>query len=185
MKISKMNTLSLLLGLLILSLGYSAALAQTAITQQAATEYYNSCLTKTDERITSQTQDIFCRCTATYMMKNMSVEEVQSMAGQDQRARSSINKMLTTVYAPCMEFPVRDWVYQKCTNDVYQAGQKICSCMSNNMATYVRERAAADLPAILAANPSVTDPMEAIVSSPTYEQTEKRIVLGCVQGEFN
>ena len=185
MKISKMKILSLLLGLIVLISSYSPAIAQTAITQKAATDYYNSCLTKTDERITSQTQDIFCRCTATYMMKNMSVEEVQYMAGQNQNARNSINKMLTTVYAPCMEFPVRDWVFQKCTNDAYQAGQKICSCMSNNMATYVRERAAADLPAILAANPNVTDPMAAIVSSPTYEQAEKRIVLGCVQGEFN
>ncbi len=174
-----------LLALVILTMGTSPANAQTAISQKAATDYYQSCLTKTDERITPQTQDIFCKCTATYMQKSMSVQDVQAMALQNQTGRNALNKMLTNVYAPCMEFPIRDMVFQKCTKDAYQAGQKICSCLSTNMANYVKERAGAELPAILAANPNLTDPMEAIVSSPSYEQAEKRIVLGCIQGEYN
>lgn len=158
--------------------------AQTVISNQDANQYYQSCLTKTDPRITKPTQDIFCQCTASFMKKNMSVEDVQAMAKQDQTGRNALNKMLTQVYAPCMEFPVRDWVYQKCTQDAFQAGKQICSCMSDNMAKYVRERASQDLPTILANNPNLTDPMEAIVNSQSYEQAEKRIVLGCLQGEY-
>ena len=118
-------------------------------------------------------------------MTTMSVEELRASANQDQSGRDATNKIIINVYAPCMEFPVRDLVFQKCQKDAFQAGQKICSCLANNMASYVRQRAAADLPAILAQNPNAFDPMNAIVTSPSYEQKEKRIALGCIQGEYN
>ena len=160
------------------------AAAQTRITPQMAQAYAQNCTQQENPYITSSTKDIFCQCTASYMQKTMTVEDVQAMHGNDQPARNAINKMMIQVYSPCMEFPVRDLVYKKCQEDAYQAGQKICKCLSNNMASYVSKRAKADLPGILQSNPNVTDPMEAIVNSPSYEQTEKRIALGCIQGEY-
>ncbi|MAQ70594.1 MAG: hypothetical protein CL565_00205 [Alphaproteobacteria bacterium] len=165
-------------------LSTQSAEAQTRVSPQMAQSYAQNCSQQENPYISSETKDIFCQCTASYMQKTMSVEDLQAMGGNDQPARNAINKMMIQVYSPCMEFPVRDLVYKKCQEDAFQAGQKICKCLSNNMASYVSKRAKADLPGILQANPNVTDPMEAIVTSPSYEQTEKRIALGCIQGEY-
>lgn len=182
-----MDKIILILSLLLTSAFFSSAqkqaYAQTPFTPQMAQQYYQTCLQQKDERLTAETQDIFCKCTASQTTK-MSVEEFQAMARQDQSGRDATNKMILNVYAPCMEFPVRNLVFGKCQQNAYQAGAQICGCLANNMATYVRERAVKDLPQILAQNPNVYDPMEAIVSSPSYENMEKRIALGCIQGEY-
>lgn len=163
---------------------HAASYAQTPITDAQAQAMAQDCASKSSPYMTPQGQKLFCSCTAEQTKRNISVEDVQAIAGNDQAARNAMNKSIVTVYAPCMEFPVRDLVFTKCQKDVYQAGQNICQCLASNMGKYVSERARSDLPAILAANPNVTDPMEAIVNSPDYQQMEKRIAFGCIRGEF-
>ncbi|MAM33657.1 MAG: hypothetical protein CMH28_01125 [Micavibrio sp.] len=179
-----MKKISVLLFAVFLIIAAHSAQAQSRISPQVAQAYAQNCAQQENPYISAETKDIFCQCTASYMQKTMSMEDLQAMRGNDQPARNAINKMMIQVYSPCMEFPVRDLVYKKCQEDAFQAGQKICQCLSNNMAAYVSKRAKADLPAILQANPNITDPMEAIVTSQSYEQTEKRIALGCIQGEY-
>lgn len=183
MRIKKTLSAFALMGLLLVT-GVSGAAAQTPITDAQAQSYQQNCIAQPNPNITPQTQQIFCACTAEQLKKTLTVEDMAATRGNDQAARDAMNKTIVNVYAPCMEFPVRDMVFMKCQKDAYQAGQQICQCLSSNMAKYVSQRAKSDLPAILAANPNVTDPMQAIVESPDYQQMEKRIALGCIQGEF-
>ena len=170
--------------LLIFSSFTLQAKAQTPVTNEQAQKYYESCATNRDERMDIKTQDVFCQCSSMGYKKHMTQEDLQYLAvGEGQEARDVMNKMVLKLYAPCMEFPVRDMVYKKCTKDAYQAGQYICSCMADKMASYISERAQAELSNILKENPNVYDPLEAITSSETYARQEKRIVLQCIQGK--
>ncbi|MGB1077268.1 MAG: hypothetical protein ACPG05_03095 [Bdellovibrionales bacterium] len=169
--------------LLCLILFPSIALAQTPVTDRQAKIFYETCSKDSDPRITPQTQKTFCQCASFGYKKHMMVEDLQALAkGEGMEARQVMNKMIIKMYAPCMEFPVRDMVFQKCTKDAAQAGKKICGCMADKMSSYISQRAESELAGIIAQNPNVYDPLEAITSSKSYEDEEKRIVLDCIQG---
>ena len=156
----------------------------TPVTEQQSQIYYNTCNKNRDERMSKDTQDTFCQCSAFGYKNNITQEDLHNMAqGTPEEKRSVMNKMLLKLYAPCMEFPVRDMVFHRCTKDAYQAGKQICSCMAGRMASYISKRAENELEDILKSNPNVYDPLEAITSSKSYEAEEKRVVLECIQGK--
>ncbi|MCB9988965.1 MAG: hypothetical protein H6868_06480 [Rhodospirillales bacterium] len=157
------------------------AQAQTPVSDKMADIYFSNCIAKRDERMTIDTQEIMCQCTALLYQKNMSVEELQVMAQNDQAGRNALNRMLVLVYAPCMEFPVRDLIYYRCMENKFQSQKGICGCLADKMAQYTAESAADKLSAVLRNSPNITDPMEPIVNSPEFAQMEKRLALSCIQ----
>lgn len=158
---------------------------RTPISNEMTYQYLNNCKKKSDARISKDTQDIFCRCTAFQMQKTLTVEEMKLMAGTGETARLALNKMLLYVYAPCMEFPVRDLIYYKCRRDAYQGGEGICDCMSTKMAEYTSQEAQNQLAEILERDPDIYDPMESIIESGPFRKREKKIVLECIQEKLN
>ena len=64
-----MDKIILILSLLLASAFFSSAQAQTPFTPQMAQQYYQNCLQQKDERMTGETQDIFCKCTASQTTK--------------------------------------------------------------------------------------------------------------------
>ncbi len=159
-----------------------SAKAQTSVSSEMARDYITNCNKQTDERMSKETQDIFCRCTALQMQKNISVEDMQAMSSGD---RDAANKILINVYAPCMEFPVRDLIFNKCRKDAYQAGKQICDCMATKVAAYTAEQAQEQLENILKYNPDVYDPMQEIIESNGFQKYEKRVVLECIQEKMS
>ncbi len=172
-----------ILSTFILSLTLSGAFAQTPVTNAQAQKYYEICAKKRDERMSPKTQDRFCQCASIGYKTHITQEDLQDLGKQDQNARRVMNKILVKLYAPCMEYPVRDMVLQKCSKDAFQAGKQICGCMASKMASYISERAQSDIESILKKDPNIHDPLEAITSSPSYEQQEKNIVLQCIKGQ--
>lgn len=174
-------TLSLLFMLPLFS---SVTLAQTPVSNEQAQKYYESCATNRDERMSVATQDAFCQCSARGFKKHITIEDLTTLSTETgQAARDITNKMLINLYAPCMEHPVRDLVMNKCKQDAFQAGHKICECMASKMANYMSTRAGSELDAILKKTPDVYDPLGAITSSKSYEAQEKRTILQCIQGK--
>ncbi len=155
--------------------------AQTAMNAQMAQTYMANCVSNQDPRMSPETQGIFCQCTVNRMQKTISVEEMKIMAQQTQNSIAIQNKVLTQVYAPCMEFPVRDLIFNKCQTDTYQSKQGICMCMSGRMATFVSTESQRLLGSILQRTPNLADPIGAIMETPEFTQKEKRIVLECIQ----
>ena len=156
-------------------------MGQTRMSDQGTETYFGNCMDLRDERMSEETQAIFCECTSLQMQQNISVEEIQAMRGNDQRARNVINKVMLNVYAPCMEFPVRDLIYNKCRENKFQASQNICSCLSEEMGKFTATSAKASLGNVLASNPNITDPMGPILESPEFVNHEKRTALSCIQ----
>ncbi len=158
--------------------------AATVLNAQQVQRYYDNCKRNAaaEQRLTPETQDIFCQCTARMTQQNMSMEDIKATTGNDQNARNAINKMMLTVYAPCMEFPVRDLIHAKCQADVAQTG--ICTCLSSNMAKYTQAQSMKLLGDILRRNPNVFDPMGAILESQEFQAEQKRITLQCLTGNL-
>lgn len=159
----------------------AAGHAQTPISKNMADSYLQNCVSNQSPNMSVETQSIFCQCTVMQMQKSFYVEDMQALGAQDGRALAAQNKMLTHVYAPCMEFPVRDLIYNKCQSDMYQSKQGICSCLSNRMAQYVSTESQRLLTGILAQTPNLADPIAAITDTAEFKQKEKRIVLECIQ----
>lgn len=168
----------LILTFILLTLS-TAAHAQTSLTVEQAAKYYQSCMARSaaDQTMSAETKDKYCQCTAIEMKRSMTMEEVKATTGNDQAARNAINKVMTRVYAPCMQHPVRDLIAQSCATKI--TNPKICSCVSENMAAYTTREAQTQLPAILAANPNVTDPTKAFMESSAFEQNQKQIAMKC------
>ncbi|MDP7142472.1 MAG: hypothetical protein QF692_04625 [Alphaproteobacteria bacterium] len=174
---------SILLVTALLAFAPVSASAQTAISPEQAYSYYQNCTSTRDPNISGETQDIFCKCTAMKMQSDFYVEDMVMMQGDSDPARKAINKMLLNVYAPCMEFPVRDLIFKRCIENEYNVQKDICECLANRMADYTASSARKYLSDILKNDPNITDPMGPIVNHPKFIQHEKRTALACIQGE--
>jgi hypothetical protein len=155
-----------------------SAQAQTVITQQQGQQYYQNCVKQPNQTMDGRTQHEFCTCTANFMMQNLTMEDLRAMNGQDQAARNALNKMVIGVYAPCMQFPIKDLIQKKCMTDVKK--QNVCQCLSNNMAAFTASEAQRLLGTVLAQNPNAFDPMSAIMDQPEFKARQQQISLQCL-----
>lgn len=158
------------------------AFAQTPIPDEMAQKYYQSCIANSQKEgtMTTQSQDSFCRCTSQHMQQAMVIEDLTAMQGQDQAARDAINKILTDVNGPCMQYPLHDKVYKKCMTDVGK--QNVCECLSGGIGDYLSQQSQTLMRDLLARNPNMIDPMGEIMGSAPYQQTERSLALQCLTG---
>ena len=162
----------------------SHAMAQTKITPAKTAQYIQSCLKNSEADTTTSptTKNIFCQCTGQFMQQNLTMEDLKAMGGKGQPQRNAMNKMVVGVYAPCMEFPVRDLIQKQCMDDVKQPS--VCQCLSKNMAAYTAKSAQTTLTTVLQKTPNAFDPMGAIIDSPEFQAQQKQITMQCLTGKL-
>lgn len=162
-----------------------SAQAQTSISKEQTNQYYAACAAQTDPRFSKDTQKLFCACTAARYQQALTVEDVQIMGGQTQAARDAMNKMIVNVYAPCMQYPTRDYHYQTCISNpkvkILGNPQKVCECSANEVAQYIGENGQALFAEILKTSPNITDPMQAIYNSEKFQSYAQSKLLGCIR----
>lgn len=162
-----------------------SAIAATPITKETAQAYYKTCLTKDAPMMSDESKDLMCSCTAAQMMENMSVEDVQDMSSQDTAiARPAANKLIIDVYAPCIEFPARDYYYTTCvenpeTSSISSKPRELCNCMSDEVSGFLAENAQGVFADILDRNPMILDPMEALANDADFQKFAEKKLLGC------
>ena len=160
------------------------SMAQTQISPAKTAQYIQSCLKNSEADTTTSptTKNIFCQCTGQFMQRNLTMEDLKAMGGKGQPQRNAMNKMVTGVYAPCMEFPVRDLIQKQCMEDVKQPS--VCQCLSKNMAAYTAKSAQTTLTTVLEKTPNAFDPMGAIIESPEFQAQQKEITMQCLTGKL-
>ncbi len=150
-----------------------------------ARAYYDNCLKNQSPNMSVDTQKLLCACTAVQMHKTMQVEDVRDMALQNEVGREATNKMIVSVYAPCMQHPAKELYYQNCISDpktqtLTKNPQKTCECMSGNIAQYLSTRGVDIFQSILTRSPNITDPMAALAEDPQFEQYTRTQLMGCL-----
>lgn len=160
----------------------------TPISQEMARKYYENCKSRPDPMkvMSDQSKDNLCSCTATHLMSSMTVEDIKIMGGNDQPARNALNKMLTAVYAPCMEFPARDLVYANCiANSQLKAAasnlEGLCGCVAGQAAQYIAANGPGIMQQELMKNPNVTDPLGPLMQSQGFTQASQTFTMQCLQ----
>lgn len=168
--------------------GDAGAAGPTPISQEMAKKYYENCKSRPDPMkvMSEQSRDNLCSCTATHLMSSMTVEDIRIMGGNDQPARNALNKMLTAVYAPCMEFPAHDLVYANCiANSQLKAAasnlEGLCGCVAGQAAQYIAANGPGIMQQELMKNPNVTDPLGPLMQSQGFTQASQAFTMQCLQ----
>ncbi len=180
-----MRIITLLLSLLF-SLQLLGDAQATQITKEAATAFFEQCKAQPQQLgLSKQSQKYMCACNAAQMMNKMSVEDVKAMSQQNQAGRDATNKMIIDVYAPCMEYPTRDYHYNQClsnpnTKKLSRNTEKLCECAANEVAGYMKSNGSNVFKKILTETPNITDPMSALYSSEKFQQYAQSKLLSCV-----
>ena len=174
-----------LLGAFLIFAVYVAPAHATAITKETANQYYLNCKAKPDPRFSEQAQDMFCGCTATKLMSDFTLEDMQSIGKQDQSGRDATNKMIVNIYAPCIQYPAKEYHYQSCISNpktsILGDAQKLCSCASEQIAVHLQSNAKLMFQTILRTNPNITDPMQALYDDPRFQSFAKQKLMGCIR----
>lgn len=173
--LSRFSLLTVALALVALPAG-----AATPLTGQQTEKYLGNCMSQPSPTMdTTPQKREFCECTALQMQKHITVEDIAAQSGNDQAARDSLNKTITQVYSPCIQYPIYALVMKRCMADANVTDKSACTCSAKKMAEYTAQEAQGKLPAILAANPNVTDPSEALMGTPEFEAAQKQIADTC------
>ncbi len=114
------------------------AMAQTAITSETANAYYKKCMENDDQRMSDESQESLCSCTAVKMMSVVTEEDLARMSPAPGPGRASYDKMLADAYGPCMQLPVEDQLFGECMKDskikqfALRDQSALCRCMAKN-----------------------------------------------------
>lgn len=167
---------SLLSAMLLTSVAASAA---TPVTIEIANQYFANCVAgaKKEGTMQPQTQERYCACTALNMHKSLSQEDLATLNYQNEASRLVLNKILTEVNGPCMEYPVHDLIMKKCMTDLKNPA--ICECLSTKMGNFTAQQSRQMMPKLLAENPNLFDPLTPIMESQEFQQTQQQIALSC------
>ena len=182
-----------LLSIFILTIAIAPAHAQedvqdhNAISKVMAQQFYENCLAKeSPQKLSKESQDLLCSCTAVQIMDNMTKNDIRAMSSQNPKdARLALNHMLVNVYAPCMEYPAKDHYYNVCVSNPQTASlggdpKKICGCMSDKVANHLKLNGKQIFSDILDRNPNVADPMNALESDKKFQNFVGKQALSCV-----
>lgn len=161
------------------------AQAATPISVAQANAYFDACKAQPDPRFSAKTQEVFCACTASKYMETLTVEDVVAMGEQNQNGRNATNKMIIQVYAPCMQYPTRDYHYQSCISDgkvkILGNPQKVCGCAADHVANHLKTNGQGLFSNILRTNPNVVDPMQALYDDAQFQAFAKSKLMGCIR----
>lgn len=158
----------------------------TPVNKEMANSFFNTCTQSAMPYVSDETKQYMCACQAAKMQENLTIEDIKSMAQQSQAGRNATNKMILNVYAPCIEYPARDYHYTTCMNDPKNKNltsnpQGLCACSANQIATYLRQNAQKEFTRILNRTPNVTDPMTALYNDPAFMQFAQGKLMACIR----
>lgn len=174
-----------LLTLVFLGFFLAAPARAEAVSKDFADAYYQNCMGKPNPILSDKTKDMLCTCTAARMMKSLTREEMQTMTQDDEAGRLALNKMLIEVYTPCMEFPIRDLVYDNCVKNKsnvpnFKNFEGLCGCMASETAEYVAKEGPQTIRNALKENPFISDPMGPLMTSPEFQKASQDFTMSCM-----
>lgn len=159
----------------------------STISKGLANSYYKNCNANDDPRMSDNAQDSLCGCTAAKIMDVMSAEEIAGMTTNIGPGRIAYNKMLTTVYGPCMQAPVEEILYQECMNDknikefMLRNTPMLCRCTAYGSGRTLIRESTEIMPRLLKGYPNMTDPLDYILADRVFRQKAYANLYECLR----
>lgn len=164
----------------------NTALAATPVSQQTANAYYQSCISRADERMSLSAQEGLCSCAAARMVTTMTLEDLVQMKPESGPGRAAYNKMLAEVYGPCMQFPIEDELHNECMRDskIKQFALRdqgaLCHCMAKKTGALMPDQAPGLMRNIIKHNPGISDPFKALLNNQTLREQAYNNIYSCL-----
>ncbi len=151
-----------------------------------ANQYYKNCLRQDHPILKGESLEMMCGCTSAQIPDNMTVKQMKDMQentadGQHQRSR-----MLLFVYTPCIQYPTKALIHDKCVNNPevqtsMKHYKKVCECLSDGMAQFMKEKAPKYIQSSLHRNSADMDPLRTLMESRVFEEQSQYHMRKCVQ----
>lgn len=182
----KCTVLVTIIGLIVMS--GSAAFAQTKLTKDFANNFYNRCTESQDPRMSKDTQVEFCACTSASLLQKMNAEDVDMVGEDTAQGHRMYNKMMVTVYAPCMDSAVGDMAFAGCVRDPRTAmadqtldRKQLCRCMRDRTREWFNITGSESMMRILEGKTdNAGDPLSIVMNSELYKKETYEIMMGCI-----
>jgi hypothetical protein len=158
----------------------------TPVPKDKANTYFESCAAQPPQGFSSaDSQRIFCACTAARMTQFYSMEDMQAAFSPDPAvARPAYNRMITEVYAPCMDTPAYEYYHKQCITNPdtakYGNPQIVCKCLAEKVAAHLKYSGPQVFTELLQRNPNLQDPMAALTADPSFNKFAQDRLLSCV-----
>lgn len=150
-----------------------------------ANRYYKNCNKQQHPYLNKDDLKLLCGCTSAKIPESMTVKQMRDMQaggseGQLQRAR-----MMLFVYTPCIRYPTRSLVMDRCLNNPQVRGsmknyRKVCGCLADNMADYMDKEAPKAMETALTRNMTDLDPLGALMNSRGFEEYSEFYMKECI-----
>jgi hypothetical protein len=162
-----------------------AAPAEPKDIKEAANSYYKFCMSKQNPMLDAENQKLLCGCTASNIPDVMTLEQMKAMNTDTAEGLEQRNRMLLFVYTPCIEYPTRSMVLYQCMGNeqlktTLGNPTKICNCLADGMATFMRERAPDAIQMAIRRNEKDIDPLRKLMESNGYEQYQNMTLRNCL-----
>ncbi len=154
--------------------------------EEMANTYYRNCMAKQHPMLDGENQQLLCGCTSAKIPEVMTFDQMKAMGEDTPEGLEQRNRMMLLVYTPCIEYPTRSMVLYRCLDNgqlkaVVGNTQPICSCLANNMALFMREKAGPAIELAIKRNQKDIDPLGMLMQSRGYERAETQTLHGCME----
>ena len=127
-----------------------------------------------------------CSCTSQKIIEEMTIEDVNGMAEATANGEFQRGRILLQAYAPCMQYPARSILLEKCTNDpnmkkTVAAYEQACSCMADRMAQYVALNGPMIIAKSLRSTAPNPNPLSDLMRDPDFQSQAQRELAECVK----
>jgi len=151
-----------------------------------ANAYYKNCRKQDHPLLKGESLDILCSCTAAQIPDVMTLEQWRSMGQDNPEGQLQRNRMLMFIYTPCIKYPTRALIMDKCMNDAkvkatMRRYPKVCACLADDMALYMDENAMHTVEQALARNQKDLDPLASLLESRSFERRSEYAMSQCVK----
>jgi len=170
----------------VLFLATSLPAQATVISRDEANEFYASCMSKRAKDVKVEMMNTLCACTSARLMQSMTSEELLAMQGKTGEGRLAMDKMLMKVYAPCSEIVAIELINYDCVhneklrelNEGFDVPE-VCACAAGQTAQWYKGKSKTLMADILKSNPTVTDPVPALMAHPLMKNRVLNNLVSC------
>ena len=155
------------------------------VSKALANNYYKNCKKGSHPVLKGNSLEALCACTAAKITEEMNVSEIEALFSDTPESQNARDKMLMMVYAPCMQYPVRDLIVDNCVNNkdlskIPINKQKICGCMGGKMGEYMAANAPNVIAQALRDNPGTQDPLASFFQSYAFKTASRQHMKACL-----
>lgn len=137
-------------------------------TRRLASQYFRNCMTSRIKTMSRKAHEMLCACTAGKITEFMNASQIDAMLANTREGKHQRRRLVTLVYTPCMDFPVRNIVRKNCLANTemrrtLRSYQAVCACLGEEMGRYLSQNKGFITGEMMRGGPESMNPQDILV----------------------